>query len=134
MKKRKVRKDTKKYLKKLERRQVRKAFKEWSLAVKERDGNKCVICSRTEYAHAHHIIPREIKETRFNVMNGITLCAKHHKYSVQLSAHKNPLAFALWLEVNRPAQYLYVTLLLLNHEAKETKEVPGVQLNETKRQ
>jgi len=93
-----------------------KEDREWALKVKERDGLACVICGRKsgeEHPNyrgkivkaklaSHHIIPREIKETRHNISNGITLCSFHHKYSRDLSPHKNPLAFFLWMEQHRP--------------------------------
>lgn len=73
-----------------------KEDKEWAKAVKERDGNKCAVCGTTKLLNAHHILPREIKELRHTLWNGITLCPKHHRFSRELSAHQNPVAFWLW--------------------------------------
>ena len=87
---------TKKELKRLEKRNVNNQFKEWSKVVKERDGNVCVICGGNERLNSHHIIPRENKDLRFIVENGITLCPSHHKYSLEISAHRNPLSFFIW--------------------------------------
>lgn len=88
------------------KKEDRKKLKEWAEAVKERDGFECIICGHSERLNAHHIIPREIKETRYELSNGATLCPRHHKYSVKLSAHRNPMAFALWLIDNRPHLWL----------------------------
>ena len=96
---------TKTYLKKLERRVTKKAFKEWALAVKERDGFKCTICGRTDYLDSHHIIGRENKELRFNVDNGITLDKNHHRFSREISPHKNPFVFFEWFREHRKEQY-----------------------------
>jgi len=97
---------TKKDLKKLEKRKIKKQFLEWSKNVKERDNYQCVICKCTKYLHTHHIIPREIHPLRFDIDNGITLCAKHHKYSYEISPHKNPFVFIKWFEKNFATQYL----------------------------
>lgn len=53
----------------------------WSLAVRNRDGNKCTRCGTMENLHAHHIVPwRVSEELRYEISNGITLCNScHHK-------------------------------------------------------
>lgn len=76
----------------------------WAKSVKERDGMKCVICSSTERLNAHHIIPREIHDTKQWVENGLSLCPKHHFFSRNISAHNNPLALIYWMAENRPGQ------------------------------
>ena len=76
----------------------------WANLVKERDGRKCVICSETERLNAHHIFPREIKELKFDIYNGISLCPNHHFFSRKISAHNNPVALFLWLLENREEQ------------------------------
>ena len=101
----KAKKLTKVKLKKLEKRQINKKFKEWAKSVKERDGNKCIICGKTERLNAHHIIPREIKEFRFDTDNGVTLCPKDHKWRLLISAHRNPFTFYIWLEKYRTEQF-----------------------------
>lgn len=75
--------------------------KVWKEAVKMRDECMCNICGATKYVQAHHIIPKEVKEFRWKLVNGISLCAKHHKYSFEISAHRNSFAFILWLMKNR---------------------------------
>ncbi len=82
--------------------------KEWGKAIKLRDGNKCVICGREDYLHAHHIIPRERKEFRWDIDNGISLCVSHHKYSFEISAHKNSFVFMHWLINNRIKQCMHL--------------------------
>lgn len=53
---------------------------EWSLAIRNRDGNKCTKCLSTERLHAHHIIPWRVnEELRYELFNGITLCNSCHK-------------------------------------------------------
>ena len=95
---------TKKRIKLLERRIRNKSDKNWSKDVKLRDNNKCAVCGSTSFLHTHHIIPREFKESRHDVNNGITLCANHHKYSLEISSHRNSMIFALWLIKNKESQ------------------------------
>jgi len=110
---RKINKETKKYKLKLEKKNNKLLFKEWSLKVKERDNNKCVVCGDNKYINSHHIIPREIIYLRFDINNGVTLCAKHHKFGYELSAHKNSFAFILWLKKNRNKQFNYLIKKIL---------------------
>jgi len=108
---------TKKQIAKKERIEKNKKLKEWSRLVRERDKNKCVICKESKYLHAHHILPKEAKIynfLKFDVNNGISLCPKHHKYSYEISPHKNPFTFMSWLKNERFEQYAY----LLNKTAK----------------
>ena len=101
----KQKKITKKELKKLEKREMNKKDKEWREIVKKRDNSKCVICGRTDIIHCHHIIPREDKRFRWNINNGLCLCPKNHKYSYEISPHKNAFAFFIWMIENRLEQF-----------------------------
>jgi len=74
--------------------------KEWRELVKAEFDNKCIICGRTDIIHAHHLFPREIKQFRHEVLNGVTLCPLHHKYSIEISAHKNPIMFLNYYSSN----------------------------------
>lgn len=98
---------TKKKLVQVERREINKAFKEWSILVRQRD-KVCQICRTDKFLNAHHIIPRENKNFRFDISNGITLCVKHHKFSLENSPHRNPFVFYLWLSKHKPEQYKYL--------------------------
>ena len=90
------------------RLKLTKEDKEWATKVKTRDGYKCVICGSTLRPNAHHIIPREVKEMKYDVQNGLTLCPKHHFFSREISAHNHPLALIMWLEKHRPEQLNYL--------------------------
>lgn len=88
---------TKKYLKQQEKKLRNKLDKEWSFNVKKVFNNKCAILNcNNSLLHTHHLIPREIKESRHDVNNGICLCAYHHKFSLEISPHRNPLVFFNW--------------------------------------
>jgi 5-methylcytosine-specific restriction endonuclease McrA len=107
-KKKEVDKTTKSYLLKQDRIALKKKDMEWSAKIKERDGYKCVICDSTVQLNSHHIIPREEKLTRHDLMDGITCCILHHKFSLKCSCHKNSFAFLIWLMEHRPEQYNYL--------------------------
>lgn len=56
------------------------ATKAWSLAVRERDGHKCVECGAAGKLHAHHIKPwKAHPELRHDLSNGKTLCPPCHQ-------------------------------------------------------
>ena len=84
-----------------------KEDKDWAKQVKDRDGWKCVVCFNDIRPNAHHILPREILELKYDVMIGITLCPNHHFFSRDISAHNNPLGFFMWMEEYRPNQLTY---------------------------
>ena len=54
--------------------------KQWALAVKTRDNFSCIECGTKEgRIHAHHVIPwKENEDLRFDIDNGLTLCASCH--------------------------------------------------------
>ena len=78
---------------------------QWSKDVRSRDNWACSICGSNERTNAHHIIPREIKAYKYHIDNGICLCVNHHKFSRDISAHNNGIAFSIWLVQNRPELY-----------------------------
>jgi len=94
------------------KRERNKADKLWREKVKERFAGKCVVCGATQYVQCHHLLPRELAEWRVELENGILLCASHHKYSRLLSAHKNPVAFAVWMMDNRLEQWQWAAELV----------------------
>jgi len=87
----------------------RKILTSWSIAVRNRYDNKCAVCGCTENLNAHHIVPKEQKDNalKYDIKNGISLCAKHHKYGYDISPHKNPIKFFEWLITNDLEQYEY---------------------------
>lgn len=67
-------------VKKYQRERTSYAAKEWAVAVKRRDGYKCVACGATGKLHAHHVISwRKDASKRFDVDNGISLCIPCHQ-------------------------------------------------------
>lgn len=54
-------------------------------------GDKCIICG-SDKINVHHIISRANRATRWEIKNGVPLCALHHTFGTQ-SAHNHPLWF-----------------------------------------
>jgi hypothetical protein len=69
----------------------------WRDVVKLRAGKKCERCGRTEELHSHHIFERTNFPTRWDLDNGICLCALCHSI-----AHKYDDVFKLWVKKIRP--------------------------------
>lgn len=76
----------------------------------ERDRG-CVICGDTKKINVHHLIPKEFKLLKFEPSNLICLCPKHHKFSLEISPHKNPFIFMHWLWENRLGQLIELSKL-----------------------
>ena len=54
-------------------------YQMWRKAVKERDLYQCQHCGSEKNLHAHHIKPFAVyKGARYEVSNGLTLCARCH--------------------------------------------------------
>ena len=109
MKKQKV------YLKKQIRLNLKRKDTAWSIEIRK---DNCLVCSTNEKLNAHHLIPREIKETRHLYLNGVSLCALHHIYCRLYSAHKNSAMFLLILRQKKPEQYNWLIDNLLSLQLK----------------
>lgn len=80
----------------------------WREICLTRDKHKCQICgTQSKKPHVHHIIPKQFKQFRYDINNGIVLCFNHHKVGMY-SPHQNSLFFCLWLEKNKNEQYKYL--------------------------
>ena len=76
----------------------KKADNEWKRVIRERDLYACRYCQETEkQLHAHHIIGRRITQIRYNLDNGLLLCASHHTLG-KFSAHENSIGFNEWIK------------------------------------
>lgn len=52
----------------------------WSLFIRLRDGNRCLVCRSRKELFAHHIVRKSfLVEARFQTGNGITLCKVCHR-------------------------------------------------------
>ena len=110
---------TKTYQKKQKKRELNKKDKEWRENVLKNYDNCCCVCGRQDLIHCHHFIPRENKQFRHNPKNGCCLCPNHHKFSLQISAHKSSFVFLTFFEKNYPWEYMNLLELLKNSKIGE---------------
>lgn len=105
----KTKKTTKAELKRLAKkeakREAKRLMKDWADQVKARDNHQCIICQSTIKPNAHHLISRSIKETRYKIDNGVTLCAKHHRCDKLCSPHAGAVGFDYWFRTLLPERY-----------------------------
>ena len=80
---------------------IKKADDLWSLLVKMKAGYRCEYCGKTSYLNSHHIFSRTKKSVRWNDLNGVCLCAGHHTFSSDFSAHQTPTEFTEWVKEYR---------------------------------
>jgi len=80
----------------------------WSPLVKKKAKYKCEVCGATENLQSHHIIGRGNWRLRWEVRNGVCLCAKHHKFDKHRSAHNNSPWFNEWLDKYRKNDVLWL--------------------------
>ena len=113
-----MKKLTKKLIAKIEKRELNKRDKEWSIEVRRKWNNCCAYCGSTIRTNAAHIIPREIRHFRHDLDNGVALCPKHHKFSFQWSAHLNPLAFYIWMAKTHADQFTRIIEKWENYQFK----------------
>jgi uncharacterized protein YlaI len=95
--------------KRLIRVKQRKLLKLWSMRVRERD-KVCFVCGTDKNLDAHHLCSKEMKDSplRFDLINGITLCKLHHKFSYHNSPHKQPLIFIEMFRFKFPERVKYL--------------------------
>ena len=78
---------------------------EWSAMVKILAGNRCEVCGTTQFLNSHHIFGRGNHSTRWDVNNGVCLCAGHHKFKHDFSAHNTPTLFTEWVILKRGKEW-----------------------------
>ena len=78
----------------------------WSLLVKLRANYRCEYCGTPNQLNSHHIHTRKKLSTRWDVLNGISLCVMHHTGSLKFSAHGTPHLFRNWLANYKGQQFV----------------------------
>jgi hypothetical protein len=94
----------------INRKEQKKLDEIWKKKVKQRDSYCCQVCKKKvegKNCHAHHILPKGMETSRWDLDNGITLCYRHHKVG-KYSAHMNAIWFTFWLKTNKYIQFRYV--------------------------
>ena len=78
---------------------------QWRKQALERANYKCEYCGATEHLQVHHVIGRRCYSTRFYLPNAVVLCAKHHTFSTDFSAHQNIVEFSRWILERRGQEW-----------------------------
>lgn len=104
----------------------------WSKATKKLAGNKCEVCGKVDTLNSHHVIGRSNYALRWEIKNSVVLCANHHKFSREFSAHNNPVWFDGWLRDNKPEQYEFLQKPESRSIKKWTEEARLEKYNELK--
>lgn len=81
----------------------------WSECVKINFHYKCQYCGKWRdevQIHSHHLFTRSRRATRWDIDNGIALCASHHTLSSEFSAHQCGQEFFMWLEELRWREWI----------------------------
>ena len=100
----------------------------WTKVIRQK--GYCECCgSKNKQLNAHHIFTRSRKATRWEISNGICLCAGCHTLSSKLSAHKTPYEFNKWLEEKKGKKWIDLLCKKSNEIYKPTKK----ELEETKK-
>ncbi len=73
------------------RPEIKLLDKLFSKTVRQR--GKCQRCQKAGITHAHHIISRTHRNTRWNLSNGLELCYRCHIHF----AHADPILFTEWV-------------------------------------
>ena len=79
----------------------------FKLALKKRDV-VCQVCFKADNLEVHHIVTRNNKFLKYDMNNGILLCADHHVYSPVFSAHRTVRLFLDWFENRYPERWEYL--------------------------
>lgn len=91
----------------MKKSEIKKLDKVWSEKIRSKGA--CEVCHKTTSLNAHHIIGRRNRSVRWDLRNGVCLCAGCHKFS-KLSAHQDPEWFHDWLKENRNEDLDYLRL------------------------
>jgi len=84
-----------------------KANKLWKEAIWERDDDKCQYCGMPS-RNAHHVVGKANHRLRWELLNGLNLCPKHHTFDTKFSAHGTPTIFAEWFKKTYPYRNTYI--------------------------
>ena len=95
---------TKSQLKKKLKSQQRKAWAALSLKLRT-ETPYCQKCGSVNHLQVHHLLPRKLyPQLLLEEWNLVVLCPKCHNFCRE-SAHKDGLAFAIWLEQAFPEKW-----------------------------
>ena len=84
----------------MKKTEITKLDKVWREKIKERD-IYCQVCGSSNTLNSHHVVGRRNRTLRWDLDNGILLCAGCHTFKTQ-SAHQNPRWFQEWFKKEFP--------------------------------
>lgn len=87
----------------MKKAEITKLDKLWKEAIKNRDVH-CQLCGKSTSLNSHHVIGRRNHSVRWDLDNGILLCAGCHTFKTK-SAHQDPLWFSDWFIKEYPERY-----------------------------
>lgn len=73
----------------------------WSLAIRADWNHRCAVCGAGK-CEAHHLAPRQLQATRYDLRNGIALCSTHHQFDRDMAPHQNAAGWMEWLGIHHP--------------------------------
>lgn len=88
------------------KKETAKLDKYWRVAIKDRD-KFCQVCGNTNSLNAHHIVGRRNRMLRWDLLNGVLLCAGCHTFKTK-SAHQDPIWFSDWFSNKYPDRKEYI--------------------------
>ena len=101
-------KPKKKTAQQLAKTERNRKLKEWSLKVRDRDGNKCVVCGKDTFIQAHHLAPKkQFPELMYEIEVGISVCPSHHVFG-KANFEQNMIFAYEWLKKHRPKQFRWL--------------------------
>ncbi len=94
----------------------------WAWVVKDDWGWKCACCGRSGGLNSHHLLPRQHTATRYDLKNGMALCANCHHFCPDFAPHQNSAGFETWLQREYPSIAHWV---MANIESGDHKKFDG---------
>lgn len=98
------------------------AHRLWSYAVRDDWDWECAVCG-LDKCEAHHLIPCQHEATRYDLRNGIALCASHHKFDADISPHQNAVGWVNWLGFKYPETFQWYLDTVRSSQYKKFKGI-----------
>ena len=79
----------------------RKCDKVWSEKI--RSIGQCQRCKSEDFLNAHHLVTRRNSNLRWDLQNGLCLCCRCHKFSLD-SFHNSPITVIDWFKEHQSVE------------------------------
>jgi len=94
-------------------------LKLYTRLVCRRANDRCEICGKRETIQTHHICGRRNMRLRYDLKNGICLCAKHHRFATD-SVEQDGTTIYTYMVDYRPYDWDY--LITVKYEIRKWDE------------